>query len=406
MTSKRIAVITPSYNAGEKIMDAMMSVDKQIGTDMLITHYVVDDCSTDDSCEFKLDGARDKRIVVVMRTPVNGGPAAARNIAVRRIIESHSHIPYDFVAFLDADDRWEDTHLYNAIRHLSITGADMTYSLPYFKDSNGEKVEPFGIPFYQRPTLENISRQNSIYISSVVMRADCLAVGEFDEELSSIEDWDYWARMLECGYRLEMDELEGHVTYTCSPDGMAGKVTPDQMSRLRIKHPVSGKPIRLNLGCGTERIPGYIACDLYEEGADMKFDAAELPFADNMVDEIRAYHLIEHFTFNNAFKVLREWHRALKPGGILVMETPDLFHTCKKFTESGIDDQIKLYGHFFAWPDLSPGQVHYFLYTESQMMWTLSGCGFSSAVRVAPDSIYAAANPHWQELYLKVVATK
>ena len=75
------------------------------------------------------------------------------------------------------------------------------------------------------------------------------------------------------------------------------------------------------------------------------------------------------------------------------------------FVESNEQDRQKLYGHFFAWP-WQDGQAHYFLFTETQMNWTLREIGYTGIERVKPDSVYAKANPHWEEVYLKVIAIK
>src|SRR5208283_2288415 len=173
--------------------------------------------------------------------------------------------------------------------------------------------------------------------------------------------------------------------------------------------------MKLNLGCGDQKLEGYINCDLHQEDADMKFDASKLPFDDNSVDEIAAYHLIEHFNFRQAFDVLREWRRVLKPGGKIILETPDFYNSCKIFVESNDQTKVLLYNHFFAWAWL-PGQIHYFLYTEQQLAGTLRECGFENMMRVSPDSIYARSPPplwvdelsrlNWMNLYLKMTDTK
>jgi len=50
-------------------------------------------------------------------------------------------------------------------------------------------------------------------------------------------------------------------------------------------------------------------------------DACALPFADSKFDKIVAQHLIEHFEDTN--EVLSEWRRVLRPGGLLVIVTPN-----------------------------------------------------------------------------------
>jgi predicted SAM-dependent methyltransferase len=129
----------------------------------------------------------------------------------------------------------------------------------------------------------------------------------------------------------------------------------------------------------------------------------DYPFSDNSVDEIMAYHLIEHFDFMQGQDVLREWHRVLKPGGRLHIETPDMLHTCKEFVEADEARRVQLYGHFWAWPWL-PGQAHRFLYTETQLFWLLDQLKFKNIKRLPPDSIYVSTqNPL---LFLNVEAFK
>jgi GT2 family glycosyltransferase len=333
-------------------------------------------------------------------------PAAGRNKALEYILKSETG--YDLVAFCDGDDIWDPNHLTDSIATLIQSGANAVCSTPRFRDPRNQAMTPYGIPIDQPVDFKNTGKQNSIYISSVVLWKDTVQkVGMFDTKMNGIEDWDYWLTLLEKGYSFTK-KLETSLTYTVYHGSNALNTTQKTRNDLIMKHALlnTNKEIKLNLGCGDERLEGYINCDLYDETADEQFDAISIPYADNTVDEIRAYHLIEHFTFQGAMKALREWYRVLKPGGRVVMETPDLYHACKTFVDASPSDRIKLYGHFFAWPDISPGQVHYFLYTEEQMMWTLSELGFVNARRERPDSGYAKSNPHWEPIYLKVVAFK
>lgn len=139
--------------------------------------------------------------------------------------------------------------------------------------------------------------------------------------------------------------------------------------------------IKLNLGCNEFLIEGYTNIDLYHPKADVKADVRNLPYKDEEVDEILASHLIEHFDFKEAYAVLREWNRTLKKDGLITIETPDLLGLCYRFINSDEMNRVNLYGTFFAKPWIE-GETHKFLYTENQLRWTLSQCGFKNIQRV------------------------
>ncbi len=92
-------------------------------------------------------------------------------------------------------------------------------------------------------------------------------------------------------------------------------------------------PIRLNLGSGAKPIYGYINVDVgYEPGQHLGDDeiwrdgAIVYPlneYPDGYVGDIRASHVLEHFSHTQTADVLREWIRVLKPGGWLKIAVPD-----------------------------------------------------------------------------------
>lgn len=92
-----------------------------------------------------------------------------------------------------------------------------------------------------------------------------------------------------------------------------------------------GQPIRFNMGSGQDRIPGYMGVDMHNPAADIKQDLLKLDLPDGCADEIMASHVIEHIPQHRAPELLAKWFNALKAGGKLVLETPDLEALCKDF---------------------------------------------------------------------------
>ena len=106
--------------------------------------------------------------------------------------------------------------------------------------------------------------------------------------------------------------------------------------------------LRLHLGCGARILDGWINADINtiaernaklgreEEVAreiDLRHDLLKpLPYGDGTVDLIYNEHLIEHFSFVDGRRMLRDWLRVLRSGGVLRLATPS------------IEGAIELYG--------------------------------------------------------------
>src|SRR3954465_6482790 len=93
----RVSIVIPAYNAAAVIAGAVRSVQAQTYSDWEL--IVADDGSADGTAE-----RAEALGAVVVRAERNGGPAAARNLALR-------HAAGELVAFLDADDRWLPDYL-------------------------------------------------------------------------------------------------------------------------------------------------------------------------------------------------------------------------------------------------------------------------------------------------------
>ena len=76
---------------------------------------------------------------------------------------------------------------------------------------------------------------------------------------------------------------------------------------------------KLNLGSGDTPLDGYDNIDIKQGRVAYPLDTIET----GSVDEVRASHLLEHFTRAEQLPILKEWSRVLKPGGLLQIAVPD-----------------------------------------------------------------------------------
>jgi predicted SAM-dependent methyltransferase len=83
--------------------------------------------------------------------------------------------------------------------------------------------------------------------------------------------------------------------------------------------------LRLHLGSGANRLPGWVNVDLLGMGSDLAWDLRRrLPFPDASARAAFVEHVIEHFILADALALLEECHRVLAPGGTIRVGVPDL----------------------------------------------------------------------------------
>lgn len=96
-------------------------------------------------------------------------------------------------------------------------------------------------------------------------------------------------------------------------------------------------PIRLNLGAGEHALPGY-------RNMDIKWGQPAYPLADyapETVDEVRASHVLEHYSHRDVATVVAEWVRVLKPGGVLKVAVPNFKAVAALYAEGRPDLPIQ-----------------------------------------------------------------
>lgn len=97
--------------------------------------------------------------------------------------------------------------------------------------------------------------------------------------------------------------------------------------------------VYLNLGSAEKTGPEFINIDMkvlpsvhhIADVTDLKM------FPDNSIDMIYACHLVEHIPRSRLVDTMKEWRRALKPGGIFRFAVPDFDALVEMYTASNKD---------------------------------------------------------------------
>jgi len=142
--------------------------------------------------------------------------------------------------------------------------------------------------------------------------------------------------------------------------------------------------VQLHLGCGKRYIPGFIHIDLADfPHIDYKTDVSDLSmFEDNSVEKIYACHVLEYFDRIQVKDVLKEWHRVLKPKGILRVAVPDFEALVKVYQQYGDLSLIigPLYGRWEI-EDTQKVIYHCTVYDFESLKNVLESAGFANIHR-------------------------
>lgn len=90
--------------------------------------------------------------------------------------------------------------------------------------------------------------------------------------------------------------------------------------------PPGSEPRRLNWGCGSHVLPGWINTDVKETPeVDLIADIRKgLPLEDDSIEYAVSIHALPELEYGAVVPALRELKRVLKPGGVLRLVLPDL----------------------------------------------------------------------------------
>lgn len=145
--------------------------------------------------------------------------------------------------------------------------------------------------------------------------------------------------------------------------------------------------LRLNIGCGGRRLDGYLGIDAVSErtAADIVATADNIPLPDGCAQEIIALHLWEHFYRFQCDDVIKEWRRLLKPGGVLILELPNLIKCCQNILSGKTiagkhPDQIGMWGLYGDPREGDQFMSHRWGWTPESICLFLKSNGFSKVM--------------------------
>ena len=205
-----VSIIIPNFNCLEFLPACFLCIQKQS-----IENYeviVVDDGSSDGSLDYLREQVT-KWPQLRLLQQNRGGPGAARNLAAQS-----AKAP--LLAFLDADDWWQDDklarqiafhqqnqkvvlsftdyqHIDEATGNAVIRCFDYWHEFKEYLKATPNRHEEFEcLPYAQAMLIaENVIGTSSV----VVSKAAFMAVQGFDTSLPSASDWDLWLKISKIG---------------------------------------------------------------------------------------------------------------------------------------------------------------------------------------------------------------
>lgn len=164
----------------------------------------------------------------------------------------------------------------------------------------------------------------------------------------------------------------------------------------------------LHVGCGGSPLPALwkgwdeIRFDADPQcGADLIGDMLDIPMDDDSVDAVYTSHTLEHVTYHDGVRALREFRRVLKPGGQVWVIVPNILAAAELILKEGLYAKVydapcgavrasdMLWGHqTLIEMDGGPRAFRYahkFGYTADTLKSALEVAGFKNVKAAAPE---------------------
>lgn len=147
--------------------------------------------------------------------------------------------------------------------------------------------------------------------------------------------------------------------------------------------------MRLNVGAGGRILRGYTGVDIVKRpGADIIAPADKIPLPDGSCEEVLCIHIFEHLYRWQCDGALKEWHRLLKPGGMLILELPNLIKACQNIL-NGVKgkhpDQMGMWSLYGDPRQKDEWMAHRWAWSPVTLSEILTQNGFVDIVETVPE---------------------
>ena len=137
--------------------------------------------------------------------------------------------------------------------------------------------------------------------------------------------------------------------------------------------------MKLHLGCGNRYIPGFYHVDYMDyPHVDRRGPVEDLGFLeDESVELIYASHILEHFGRYEVERVLKEWRRVLRSGGILRVAVPNFRAVVELYEREGLQNGFSGLVGLVCGGQRHPLDFHKIVFDKPFLTYLLNNAGFA-----------------------------
>jgi len=180
-----VSIITPSYNSAKFISRTIKSVQNQTYSNWEM--IIIDDFSSDNSCEIIEQFIIDDDRIHLIKLDTNKGAAIARNEGIRLARGK-------YIAFLDSDDLWYIDKLRIQIDEMELNKLNFTFTDYYLTNEQNNSLIPFN-SLLTEVFYDDIIKFNYIACSTVVFNQEALGKN-FMPNIRNRQDWGLWINLI------------------------------------------------------------------------------------------------------------------------------------------------------------------------------------------------------------------